>query len=223
MKHRHRGPRWYSFDAAQVASLILLVLGLALLIAAAPWSAGNAWQSDVMLGFSGNLITGAITAFVVDVIAQRRSTLEQFHALLVDIRSGDKGIVNRGFAALREAGWLLDGTLENVDFSYIKLQGVDLAGARLNGAILTGATLEGCSLRNSQLRKVVLDAATIRNCDFSEADLSGARGLLSDWAKSDLHAAKLNGAKFGDAHFEDMDFRKCVSEGAQMPDGFACN
>jgi len=207
---------WYVFDAVQACSLGLALVGVALFVFAAPWAPGamDRWLTQVLLGFSGNLITGAITAFVVDTLAQRQTQQERLRSLVLDVISRDPSLSRRAVKELNEHGWLRDGTMAGQDLSYVQLEGVDLEGADLTGAQMKGAVFNRCNLRRVKLAGADLEASTFSRCDLSKADLTKVTARLSDWTDSDLRGAELTDGKFLDSNFLRADLTDAKLAGA---------
>lgn len=76
------------------------------------------------------------------------------------------------------------------DFSVRDLRGVNFSNCDLRSAVFRGATLVGCNFQNSDL-----DSADFREANLRDADLSTAKGILSE----QFGASNLSGSRFPDS------------------------
>ncbi len=145
--------------------------------------------------------------------------------------------------ALRERLAYQDGSLNSVDWSAAKLNGVALSSCLLSNAKLAGANLRGAYFGYSDLRKACLkDAdlseASLRQTRLEGADLSGANLQSANLARADLRGARLVRANLSTANLWQTDLRgadlsqavltACATHSVKvdqrtiLPDGNAC-
>lgn len=127
---------------------------------------------------------------------------DELQRLIKQMGSSDNTQALAAVDALREKGWLTDGSLIEANLSgatlsgatmiYATLGGASLGGADLTGANLGGANLSDANLRRASLREADLTGASLRRATLREADLTGA--ALSG---ADLTNAKCSTTVFG--------------------------
>ncbi|MGF1507519.1 MAG: pentapeptide repeat-containing protein [Anaerolineae bacterium] len=143
-------------------------------------------------------------------LTQRDSTpLTPKEQLMRQLGGFTDGRPEDAFAAIRERGWLHDGSLRGTKMYEARLAGTDLTGAllerarldlaKLKGANLTEASLTRASLENADLREAVLrhadlTAALVIGADLRGADLRGAALVETDFTGADLRGARFKGA-----------------------------
>jgi hypothetical protein len=112
---------------------------------------------------------------VEPIAIKRRDGVILYETSAPDLRAAVERVVVEG------------GSLQGVDFSWLRLNGADLHGADLRGAKLSGTHLEGADLREADLRE-----ADLRWCCLSGADLRGADVTGADLRGADLRGADLS-------------------------------
>lgn len=162
-----------------------------------------------------DLISIAFTILIIERIVERQAIKRERESLILQMGSPDNGIAVEGARRLRARGWLVDGALNNMDFSGANLLGADLSKAILMRTNLAKAILTSCNLQESRLAKSNLFQTNLTNCDLTYADLSFAyldpayfAGAKLRWAilnevsseRADFSNANLHGAKFVNAN-----------------------
>lgn len=131
-------------------------------------------------------------------------------ALIAQMGSKDNEQALTAVEALREKGWLTDGSLEGANLSGANLRGADLFWADLEGANLSGANLIRTNLFNANLKNADLFAANLSVADLegaivTEADLGEANLFRADLFRADLDGANLDGANLQSANLTGAD------------------
>lgn len=97
--------------------------------------------------------------------------------------------------------------LEDLDFSYANLAGIDLSKVKLNRANFQGANLEGANLSCADLSEAIGVGANMSGANLCEANLTRFKGLGCKLVNANLSKANLSRAQFsGDcsnAQFDD--------------------
>ncbi|NDJ53933.1 MAG: pentapeptide repeat-containing protein [Chloroflexi bacterium] len=143
-------------------------------------------------------------------------------ALMIEaLRSGEFERIEATIKALRDQGWLMDGTLRGVDLSGAELvsanwvdadlEGADLSAAKLNRARFDRARLARANLRGATLQGAGLLHADLEGADLSEANLAGARLTRSTLTGANFSYADLEGTQFLSA-----DLRGALFDGANL-------
>ncbi len=176
---------------------------------------------DFYANVSAELVSIAITVFVIDRLAWQRQGEQEKVQLLGDliasVRSQNADTVAHAIEKLSERGWLYDGSLEGKDFSGANLQKaslyrddkdvnfsecqmkeVNLRGVRLYGVNLQLAYLYKSNLQEAHLLKTNLQGANLGKVNFKDAYL-----LLADLEGASLLEADLQGAKLWDTNLAD--------------------
>lgn len=164
--------------------------------------------------------------------------------LIDQIRSGSGGSKTQAMLdALRERLAYQDGSLNSVDWSLAKLNGVALSSCRLYKANFAGASLRGAyfgysDLRHACLKEADLSEANLREARLEGADMSGANLQSANLARADLRGALLVSANLVSANLWETDLRGAdlsraimtacathrikVDQSTILPDGKSC-
>lgn len=164
--------------------------------------------------------------------------------LIDQIRGGSSGSETRAMLdALRERLAYQDGSLDAVDWSRAKLNGVILSSCLLPKANFAGANLRGAYFGYSDLRKACLkeadlSEASLREAQLAGADMSGANLQSANLARADLRDVQLVSANLTSANLWETDLRGAdlsravmtacaahsikVDQSTILPDGRAC-
>ncbi len=165
--------------------------------------------------------------------------------LIDQIRSGSSGSATQAMLdALRERLAYQDGSLNSVDWSLAKLNGVTLSSCLLSKANFAGANLRGAYFGYSDLRKACLkeadlSEASLREAQLEGADMSGANLQSANLARADLRGVLLVSANLSSANLWETDLRGAdlsravmtacatysikVDQSTILPDGKACH
>jgi hypothetical protein len=139
------------------------------------------WWESWFENFSTEMFGAFMTFWLLEIVVDKRrekerklEEQEQFkQRLIYTLRSTINVEACRAVEELGANGWLKDGSLEGIKFSWGKLAGAKLAGGRLAGAQFYHTDLEGAKLWKADLRGAnLLDAylkdAKIENTLFDE-------------------------------------------------------
>lgn len=183
-----------------------------------------------------------ITVVIIDTFYRRREEERLKHDLIREMGSFANPVAIRAVEALRDKGWLTDGTLIHKKFHQAELKYADLSNAVLNrcrfaGANwqnvkayhlqLTGGQLGGIDLRKSQLNVSNLAHTNINDADAREADfrgcnLEGVHFDQTDLENCNFTGTNLKGTDFYNANLKGVDFERAVfDENTLMPDGYS--
>lgn len=133
--------------------------------------------------------------------------------LIDQIRSGGSGSQTQAMLdALRERLAYQDGSLNSVDWSLARLNGVTLSSCLLSKANFAGANLRGAYFGYSDLRKACLkeadlSEASLREARLEGADMSGANLQSANLARADLRGVLLVAANLTSANLWETDLR----------------
>lgn len=164
--------------------------------------------------------------------------------LIDQIRSGSSSSATRAMlGALRERLAYQDGSLNAVDWSLAKLNGVTLSSCLLSNANFAGANLRGAYFGYSDLRKACLkeadlSEASLREAQLKGADMSGANLQSANLARADMRGVLLVSANLTSANLWETDLRGAdlsratmtacathnikVDQSTILPDGKSC-
>jgi len=97
--------------------------------------------------------------------------------------------------------WRKDNLQEEVDLSYVDLQGVNLAGGYFWKTNFSKSNLTGVNFYKADLTSVNFTEAILRGSDFRETDLSYLIGIRADFFEAKLSKANLQNANLREASF----------------------
>jgi len=104
---------------------------------------------------------------------------QEKRTLIFQMASPERALSREAVRALRNKGWLRDGTLTGANLSNANLKDEDLSFANLEGANLSNANLEGANLHMANLAKTNLWQANLKNAQgLTDDQLSTAYSLL---------------------------------------------
>ncbi len=108
------------------------------------------WWSGILQNFSTEMLGAFITFWLFDEVLKGRE--EYKRRMIKRFRSPHPEIAGQALHALKEHGWLYDGSLQGAYLSFANWSGLDLSGADLEGARLRKVKLTETDLRNSNLK-----------------------------------------------------------------------
>jgi hypothetical protein len=111
------------------------------------------------------------------------------YRLIQQIRTMPNRDVVQAIATMRRQGWLRDGSIKGIDWSYADLRNADFSGANMSFVKLIGTNLSGCNFTRADLNHADLFEANLNSSTFVETNLSDA--VL---AKTDLFGTQFSGA-----------------------------
>ena len=151
--------------------------------------------------------------------------------LIEQMGSQDNAVALAAVDALRERGWLQDGSLHGADLRLADLSEADLRSTNLRSSNLRATNLHGAILIEANLSRADLSGADVRQADLWRANLSQAnfedadlratklrstnlRGVVL--VKANLHRADLNRASLRLADLSDADLSDADLSGANL-------
>lgn len=120
---------------------------------------------------SSELAGIAITVLLIDYLHERREEHRLRQQLIHELGSRNNDIADKAVYELRARGWLMDGTLENVDLHNADLTGANLANANLCHANLLNVKLVDAELQNANLSEADLKDANLKGANLQNANL----------------------------------------------------
>ena len=215
MKERPKRIEWFNIRSI---GIVLGLLALLTLIGGsfAQHGSFNLHQffSDLWSNLGTELASIVITVFVIDALNQRRAVKQQKDALILQMGSFDNAFSAEAVRALRQKGWLGDGSLHGAWLVKANLQEVWLWGAELEGAKLWEANLQGADLERVGLKGAVLHDANLRGANLERARLEGARLTGANLEGSVLVLTQLQGAHLERARLQGALLRGTWLQGA---------
>lgn len=145
-----------------------------------------------------------------DLSAADKARLAQ---LIDQLRDQENTGAAEALSALRQRGWLTDGTLAkatlyNSNFRGADLQNVNFAGAVLSGSDFRDANLRHANLANTNLIDTKLGGAILHDADLSNADLIASDLTGADLRNASLYGAALGGTTLNYTRFQNTDLRE---------------
>ncbi len=128
--------------------------------------------------------------------------------LIQQIRTLPNREAVQAIATLRKQGWLRDGSLRAVDWSYADLRNADLSGANLSFVKLIGTNLSGVNFTRTDLN----------HADLFEANLSSAAFIEANLSDSVLSKTTLYGTQFSGANLFNVNLTNAVSLNSTFAD-----
>ena len=111
-----------------------------------------------------------------------------------------------------------DGSLEDVNWSCLRLSKVMLSSSIMPRAQFMSAKLEGAYFGYCDLRSANFDGADLRDAHFREADLSAASFAGANLRGANLARAKLQGCSFQNADLTGVNLWGADLRGADLSD-----
>jgi fluoroquinolone resistance protein len=102
------------------------------------------------------------------------------------------------------------------DLTHARFEGADLYAVTMDACNLLGATISRSSFSRAFGRNVIRTAATLTDCNFELADLSGARLAACDLSRSRFREADLSGADLEGANLTGADLFQAVVDGLKL-------
>lgn len=134
--------------------------------------------------------------------------------LVRQLRSRDRGEVERAHALATARGWLRNGKLEGAILAGADLQRLELCGAMLMQVDFYRANLAASDLRRTNLCNANLTLSNLQDADLSYASLTNA--YL--WG-ADLRGANLTGADLRGAFVSRDDLQRALDDTSAALDG----
>jgi uncharacterized protein YjbI with pentapeptide repeats len=250
--------RTRSIHISQLQWIALLLIIPALIIAVLGYltQQGNLPASEPLAALArsyaslvaSELVSIAITIFIVDAVFRRRDAEQEKRELILQLGSPVNEVAREAIRRLRIRGWLSDGSLRQAclahanlrgaelgeadlaganlretdlrgsDLRRVSLRGANLSGALLRGADLIGADLRGCDLRVANLSETYLRDANLQQADLSFADLSRADLRWTKMTGANVSAANLEGANLHKADLSDANLSRVNLDRANLAD-----
>lgn len=197
---------------------------------------GFSWRtliSDLYANLATELMSIAVTVFIIDALNQRRQARLEKERLIREMASSDNGIALRAARELGQQGnltngslrsvWLDGANLEGAQLLSADLHGVSLRSAKLRGAELTGASLSRAALWKTDLRNATLVGADLGNANLKYANLEDARVTRDQLRRAySLRGSVLPDGTVYDGRFQlDGDIREAILDGVNMDDATA--
>lgn len=221
-KTRFRYTTWYRISKpfkvfgnflGKIFSIYRVAL-LLIIVALAIWYFTKTDISELWPNIIPELLSIAITVFIIDTIYRRRSDEENKKVLVQKLGSQNNAVSSEALKEIGARGWMHDGTLEGAFLTSANLDGNSITGADLRGAHLSFA-----SLRDTTLFETDLEGAFMDKVDLQGASLS-VRAVGSHYAEANLKNALLSNANLKNAkvRHEQLVHAKSLWR-AVMPDG----
>ncbi len=140
----------------------------------------------------------AVIIFILHALMRRWQEARDHRAVLI-ARMGSqvKSVALEAAQAVREAGWLVDGSLREANFTH----------AWLSGAVLDHADLRRASFLEARLRGAIFAWADLRGATLREANLEGASLFLANLEGASVSRSNLRGAVLRGAYMSHADLR----------------
>ncbi len=188
-------------DLKKVLGIVLLGLSILVLVLGYLFQYGftvsvTNLAQDFYANVSTDLASIAITILVIDYLSERRAERSFMQQLAREMGSKDNAFAVKAVKELRAHGWLLDGSLENIDLGACDLSKSDLSDASLKRVNLNAANLKEASLVRANLEGAIIKGANLESVDFESAILRDADISYSDMSNANLISASLNGVNF---------------------------
>jgi hypothetical protein len=145
------------------------------------------WPNFVLNFFimlSPELAGIAVTVLILDYLGEKRRERALRWQLVHEMGSHNNYIALRAVYELRQRGWLMDGTLENVNLHY-----ADLTAANLSNANLCHADIQDAQLARAELQNADLSETDMHGTNLAEANLQNANLLNSNVTTKQLAQA----------------------------------
>jgi uncharacterized protein YjbI with pentapeptide repeats len=165
---------------------------------------------------AAELISIAVTLFVVDAIFRHRDAEQEKRELILQLGSPVNDVSREAIRRLRIRGWLSDGSLRHAYLAHANLRGAELGEADLDGANLREADLRGSDLRRVLLRGANLSGALLRGADLIGADLRGSDLRVANLSETYLRDANLQAADCSFADLSRADLRWAKMSGSNL-------
>lgn len=193
---------------------IYRVAFLLVISALAIWYFAAVDVDDLWPNIIPELLSIAITVFIIDTIYRRHSDDQAKKILITQLGSRNNAVATEALTELEARGWLSDGTL----------RGVFLLSANLDENSFTGADLRGTRFPFASLRKTAWMEADLREAWMDGADLEDATLSMhatgQHYAEADLRGASMSEVNMRGARVRDEQLVELKSLWrATMPDG----
>ncbi|NDJ75852.1 MAG: pentapeptide repeat-containing protein [Chloroflexi bacterium] len=164
--------RWGRLDT--VSRQILLVLVTVAVLLSVPAALINGDWAGLLLNLGTELAGAAVTFVLLDQIVGANTRKRDLSAQL---SSQVNDVAKAAAEDLRRHGWLVDGSLQQVQLSQANLQDANLRNANLREVVLFQANLQGADLRGADLSGAILTRANLGGANLSGAALTAAAML----------------------------------------------
>jgi uncharacterized protein YjbI with pentapeptide repeats len=149
-------------------------------------------------------------------------------ALLAPMRSKKREDSLRTLEAIRDRGWLTDGTLRGASLFGAKWQHADLRNADLRECTLSGVVLQGADLSSADFSGAEMIDSDLRGVRAHGAKFAGVDAIACKTSMGDFTDADFSGATFGNATFsftrlhhtrlDDVDFNNAIFDNTILAD-----
>ena len=146
---------------------------------------------DFYANISSELVGITITVLIIDGLNRRRdekaSIAHEREQLTRQLGSNVNEVARRAAEELRAYGWLIDGTLQELDLRVANLEEAKLWDADLQGANLQWAKLKKANLNGAGLAGVESDAG-----EFTSGAAARGRFARRDFVRGEVTAGRFS-------------------------------
>ena len=217
-------PKNKKIPAIRFIGLFLVIIGTAITIFLKLNAGGNVEM--VLQDFAENvlgveLFGMGLTVFLIDWLYEQRDERERKKQLIRELGSTDSTLSNRAVLELSSKGWISDGTLkgcilmnsnlenadlDDADFSFCNLEGVNFKGAHLGGANFYRANLKKSNFSDCFLDEAKFNYAIVWNANFVSTNLRKSNFENSSLWQSNLQNSFLQDCSFHNSDMKGVDF-----------------
>lgn len=202
--------------------LTLIVSGI--VIGGYLFGSSNPILEGNMLSYITNLWTEAvsigITVVVLDRIYSYRNTKTQRELLLKqlirEMGSYDNGTAIRAIEAIKDEGWLTNGTLSGLRWKFPNLEGTNLQRANFKSSQLLGANLQYVSAYHVNFENARLDSSDLKYGKFNVANCKNASFPYVDMRYADFRYVNFENAYLPEADLENANLTNVNFKGANL-------
>jgi uncharacterized protein YjbI with pentapeptide repeats len=178
---------------------------------------------EIYSNFGIELISIALTVFVIDGLNRRAAKKERLEELILQMGSPDNGFAVEAIRLLGYLGTLRNGRLEWEYFSganwqgaYLsdaQLQRVKLQRANLQGVDLRASNLEGADFLEANLQEIVLRDCNLERAQLWRANLERASLFGTNLQRANLQGANMKGSELWESNLEGANMEHANLEG----------
>lgn len=184
------------------------------LIAITIWYITRVDISELWPNIIPELLSIAITVFIIDTLYRKRSDDELKKVLIKQLGSKNNAVASEALKELDARGWLNDGTLNGAFLISANLDGNSISGADMIGVNLSFASLIDTSWFETDLEGAFLDHANLQDATLS------MHAVGPHFAEANLKDASLSNANLRNSKIRPEQLCKVKSLWrATMPDG----
>jgi uncharacterized protein YjbI with pentapeptide repeats len=136
--------------------------------------------------------------------------------LIAQLGSTEKAAATQALKALRQNGWLNDGSLRRAFLAEVNLPGVNLWNVDAQSIVLRNANLQNAELVGADLQRADLVDADLQGAEMGRANLQGADLRRANLHRVGLLKANLQGADLRSANLQAVVFNKACLQGADL-------